>query len=113
MRNTLVSVLLVSCLISIASVFAFDNTNEKVLIIFSADWCHFCQVAKNDMHNDKQLSEVIKNYTIIDVDFDVDKDVVSGYNIKSIPAFVTFQGGKETGRQIGYNSPRQLVNFLK
>jgi thioredoxin-related protein len=113
MRNTLVSVLLISWLISINSVFAFDNSAEKTLIIFSADWCKYCQLAKNDMNNNNQLSEIIKNYTIIDVDFDVDNDIATGYNIKSIPAFVTFQGGKETGRQIGYKNPQQLINFLK
>lgn len=113
MRNTLVSVLLISCLISITSVFAFDNSAEKTLIIFSADWCKYCQVAKKDMKIDSQLSEVIKNYIIIDVNFDVDKDIVEGYNIKSIPAFVVFENGKEKGRKIGYNGPNSLINFLK
>jgi len=113
MRNTLVSVLLISCLISIASVFAFDNTNEKVLIIFSADWCKYCQIAKNNIQNDPQLSEIVKNYTIVDVDFDVDKDIVEGYNIKTIPAFVIYEGGKELRRKIGYQGPNDLTNFLK
>lgn len=113
MRNTLVSVLLISCLISIASAFAFDNSAEKTLIIFSADWCKYCQVAKKDMKIDAQLSEVIKNYVIIDVNFDVDKDIVKGYNIKTIPAFVVFENGKEKGRKIGYNGPKSLINFLK
>jgi thiol-disulfide isomerase/thioredoxin len=113
MRNTLVSVLLISCLISIASAFALDNNAEKTLIIFSADWCKYCQVAKNDMKNDPQLSEIIKNYTIVDVNFDVDKDIVKGYNIKTIPAFVVFENGKEKGRKIGYHGPSNLVNFLK
>lgn len=113
MRNTLVSVLLISCLISIASAFAFDNTSEKVLIIFSADWCKYCHIAKNDMKNDPKLSEIVKNYTIVDVDFDVDKDIVDGYNIKTVPAFVVFENGKEKGRKIGYHGPSNLVNFLK
>ncbi len=113
MRNTLASVLLISCLISIASAFAFDHAEEKILIVFSADWCKHCHIAKNDMKNDPQLSEIVKNYTIVDVDFDVDKDIVDGYNIKTIPAFVIFEKGKETGRKIGYNGPNNLVNFLK
>lgn len=113
MRSTLVSVLLISCLVSIASVFAFENSNEKTLIIFSADWCKYCQVAKKDMKIDAQLSETIKNYVIIDVNFDVDKDIVEGYNIKSIPAFVVFEGGKEKARKVGYTGPKNLADFLK
>jgi thiol-disulfide isomerase/thioredoxin len=113
MRNTLVSVLLISCLISIASAFAFDNTSEKVLIIFSADWCKYCHIAKNDIKNDPQLSEIVKNYTIVDIDFDVDKEIVKGYNIKSIPTFVVFENGKEKDRLQGYKGPNSLLLLLK
>ena len=113
MNKSIVSILLLSFLISVASVLAFENTQEKTLVIFSAKWCKFCQIAKQDMEEDIQLSEIVKSYTIVDVDFDVDKDLVSGYNIKSIPAFVTFQNGKETGRLVGYKSKKHLLNFLK
>lgn len=113
MNKSIVSILLLSFLISVASVLAFENSTEKTLVIFSAKWCKFCQMAKQDIEEDIQLSEAIKSYTIVDVDFDVDKDLVNGYNIKSIPAFVTFQGGKETGRLVGYKSKKHLLNFLK
>ncbi len=115
MRSNLAIILLLSCIISISTVLAFSQEpkSKKVLLIFSADWCKYCQIAKNDMKNDQQLSEIIKNYTIVDVDFDVDKDIVKGYNVKTIPAFVVFENDKEKGRKIGYNGPSNLVNFLK
>jgi thioredoxin-related protein len=113
MKNSLTSVLLFSLLISIASVFAMDNNKEKTLIIFSADWCKYCQVAKQDMANHPKLSEAIKNYTIVDVDFDVDKEIVRGYNIKSIPCFVVFENGKEKSRLQGYKGPNSLLLLLK
>jgi thioredoxin-related protein len=113
MRNSLSSVLLLSTLISIATVFAADHPKEKTLIIFSANWCKYCQVAKNDMENHKKLSETIKNYSIVDVNFDVDKEIVRGYNIKSIPTFVVFEGGKEKGRLEGYKGPNSLLLLLK
>jgi len=113
MRNSLVSVLLISFLISAATVFAFDSKKDKTLIIFSANWCKYCQVAKHDMINHHKLSEVIKNYDIVNVDFDVDKDIVRGYNIKSIPTFVVFEGGKEKGRLEGYKGPNSLLLLLR
>lgn len=113
MRNSLSSVLLLSTLISIATVFADDHSKEKTLIIFSANWCKYCQVAKNDMESHKKLSETIKNYSIVDVNFDVDKEIVRGYNIKSIPTFVVFEGGKEKGRLEGYKGPNSLLLLLK
>lgn len=115
MKNSLTSVLLISLLISAVTVFAVDRTRtkEKTLIIFSADWCKYCQIAKQDMNNHHKLSEVIKNYDIVNLDFDVDKDIVRGYNIKSIPAFVVFEGGKEKGRLQGYKGPNSLLLLLK
>ena len=113
MKNSLASVLLTSLLISMATVFAMDNTKEKTLIIFSADWCKYCKVAKDDMSNHPKLSEVVKNYTIVDIDFDVDKEIVRGYNIKSIPTFVVFEGGKEKGRLEGYKGPNSLLLLLR
>lgn len=112
MRSSLASVLTISFLISCASVFAFDS-KEKTLIVFSADWCKYCQVAKQDIQDHHKLSEVIKNYTIVDVDFDVDKDIVRGYNIKSIPTFVVFENGKEKGRLEGYKGPNSLLLLLR
>lgn len=115
MKNNLVSVLLISFLISISSVLSFSQEPEckKVLLIFSADWCKFCHEAKEDMNNHPVLSEMIKDYEIVDINFDVDKDIVQGYNIKTIPAFVVFDEGKEIGRKIGYKNPKELIKFLK
>jgi thiol-disulfide isomerase/thioredoxin len=111
-KNSIISVLLISCLISMASVFANDSDYKPVLIMFSADWCKYCQVAKKDINNDKVLSEVVKNYQVVTADFDVDKDLVEGYDIKSIPSFVTIKGRTVT-KKIGYKGPKDLTKFLE
>jgi thioredoxin-related protein len=98
----------------LSAVTAFSVEKEdKTLIIFSAKWCHFCQIAQRDMQQNKDLSEELKSYTIIEIDFDKEKDIVEGYNIKSIPSFVKFQGGKEVGRAVGYKGADNLLKFLK
>jgi thioredoxin-like negative regulator of GroEL len=50
---------------------------------------------------------------VVDIDFDVDKDIITGYNIKSIPTFIIFDDGKEISRKTGYKHPRELIKFLK
>jgi thioredoxin-related protein len=113
-HSSMVSVLILSCLISISSVLAFDIAKpKKTLLIFSAKWCYYCKVAQKDLSNDRNLSEIIKDYDIIELDYDVDKDVVRGYNIKVVPSFVIMHQGKELGRKTGYNGPSSLYNFLK
>jgi thiol-disulfide isomerase/thioredoxin len=97
-KSSLTTVLLLSSLIFIASVQAKEN--KKVLIIFSAPWCQSCQIAKNDMEVNENLVETLKNYEIIEADYDVDKDLVRGYNIKTIPTFVIYSDGKEIKRKV-------------
>jgi thioredoxin-related protein len=113
MKNSnLASVLLISCLISIASVFCYASDNKPTLIVFSADWCAFCQKAKHDINNDNELSEIVKNYYVVTADFDVDKDLVDGYNVKTIPTFVVITGNVVT-KKVCYNGVNDLTKILK
>ena len=112
MKN-LVSVFLVSFLISLCSLQAFsDEEKRPTLVIFSADWCSHCKKAKEDINNDKELSETIKNYYVVMADYDVDKDLVDGYNVKKIPTFVIINKGT-VNKKTGYHGPKDLNKFLK
>lgn len=113
-KNSLANVLLISALISIVSLFCFagEKTDQKILIIFSADWCSHCQKVKDDINNDPEISEIVKNYEIIIVDFDRDKELVEGYGIKTLPTIIKKHNHK-TFTKIGYNGPKDLLNFLK
>jgi thioredoxin 1 len=92
---------------------SFAENDEKILLVFSTNWCKYCQNAKNDMKNSSELSSLVKNYTIIDVNTDVDKEIAKGHNVTTIPAFIIYQNGKEVKRQVGYKNSQQLINFLK
>jgi thioredoxin-related protein len=113
-KNSLANALLISALISIVSLFCFagDTSNQKVLIIFSADWCAYCQKVKDDINHDPEISEIIKDYEVIIVDFDRDKELVEGYGVKSLPTIIKKYQGK-TFTKVGYKNKRDLKNFLK
>lgn len=112
MKN-LVSICLVSFLISICSVQAFSNQETNpTLIVFSADWCSHCKKAKEDINNDKELSETVKKYYVVIANFDIDKDLVEGYDVKKIPTFVIINKGSVT-KKVGYQGPKDLNKFLK
>jgi thioredoxin 1 len=106
-------VFVLSFLISCATIFCYAQESEKILLIFGAKWCKYCTTAKNDIKTNSELSEAIKQYTVIDVDYDKDQDIVKGHKIKVLPTFIIFQNGKEINRQTGYNSPDKLLTFLK
>ncbi len=106
-------IFLLSFLISCATLFCYGNDQEKTLLIFGAKWCKYCILAKNDMQNDQNLSEKLKEYSIIELDYDKDKDIVDGHKIKTLPTFIIFQDGKEIKRYTGYRGPTDFLNFLK
>jgi thiol-disulfide isomerase/thioredoxin len=106
-------VFLLSFLISCATLFCYAKDSTKTLLFFSANWCKYCITAKNDLNSDPSLSEIIKQYDVIVLDFDKDKDIIDGHKIKSIPTFIVFQDGKELKRYNGYRGPSDLIKFLK
>jgi len=111
-NRNIAGVFLLSFLISVATTFCYANENKLTLIIFSADWCGACQTAKNDINNDPKLSEVVKNYFVVTANYDVDKDLVEGYNVDRIPTFVVIDKTSVT-KKVGYHGPKDLIKFLK
>jgi thiol-disulfide isomerase/thioredoxin len=66
------------------------------------------------MKTDPNLIEVLKNYEIIILDYDLDKDAVRGYNIKTLPTFIILEKNKEIKRKIGYQGKAKDLNkFLR
>lgn len=113
-KKQYLTLLLLTWMISAATACAYDNVTQRTLLIFSADWCKYCQIAKNDIDTDPYLVETIKQYEVIVLDYDLDKDAVAGYNIKTIPTFIVLENNKEIKRQVGYKGGhRKLEKFLK
>jgi len=108
-----VKIFLLSFLISLATLSCYGNDSEKTLLIFTAKWCKYCTIAKNDIRNNDALSEKIKEYTVIEVDYDKDREIPKGHKINTLPTFIIFQDGKETKRTSGYSGPTKLTEFLK
>ena len=102
--------ILICAILSIASFPCFAG--EKTLLFFSAEWCKYCKIAKQDMHN-KDIEHELQNYSVVNLDMDVDKNLIAGYNIETIPVFIIFENGKEVKRLTGYKGKDQFINFIK
>lgn len=111
MKNT--NIFILSVLISLATIFCYAQSSEKTLLIFGADWCKYCIKAKNDLKNEDKLSQKIKEYKVIEIDYDKETDIAKGHNVHILPSFIVFQSGKELKRQTGYKGADNLLEFLK
>ena len=87
------------------------QSNEPVLIDFTATWCGPC----------KQLAPIIdelaKEYNgrlkVAKLDIDDSPETPSSLGIRGVPTVIVFKGGKEVGRQVGLAPKHKLVALFQ
>lgn len=86
----------------------------KILIVFGADWCPYCEELKKDI---KAKATNIDNIIMcfIDTDKQGNRDVVARFKPRSLPTSVLLHHNKEQQRKIGYRKKEYLkwVNGLQ
>lgn len=85
---------------------------QKYLIIFSADWCHYCKKAQSEIEQKEVSQKISKVYKLIYIDYDTNKELVKFYKIKQIPTFILLNNDKEFDRQVGYGGIDKFIEFL-
>lgn len=90
------------------------RTEEKnVLVIFTLDKCHYCDVLKSDMDSLKNIN----NYIVCILDSRSNKKLTGKMGIKKWPTSIIFSVGKETqgeaSRVVGYGDKAEYDNWLK
>lgn len=75
---------------------------------FTADWCGPCKRVKpivEDMNRDGSIK-----FQLIDADANI--ELVTKYEIKSIPTFILLEDNVEIARMSGAQTREQLENFI-
>lgn len=85
-----------------------QNTKQKIVAVFGAEWCGFCKQLDNDLQNNPQI---IDDYVYVYIDIDERKDLKKEYAVKNIPDIMILDHtGIETKRKVGYKG---IDNFKK
>lgn len=90
-----------------------SQDGEKTLLIFGSKWCKFCTKMKNDMNNYEPVSEALKKYSVIELDYDKDRETANGHRVNVLPTIIIFQNGKEIARKVGHSNSKDLAKFLE
>ncbi len=84
---------------------------NKLLVMFSAEWCGQCKM------NDIVIQEIKDNYPDIDfIEVDVDDNMLwdnDVLNIKSVPTFIGFSNRQTLFTEQGYQSKEDLIKLIK
>ncbi len=78
------------------------------ILYFTAEWCNPCQRTKpiaEELHN-----EGIISFEFIDADQKL--DMLSKFDIKSIPTYILVEDGKEVKRMNGAKTRQDFLNFV-
>ena len=93
--------------------FLVNNTPPRPkLIIFSADWCLPCKVARKNMREHVPLKRIVETYDVIQYDFDNNVVEKKKYNVNKVPTYIIEAEGIEVRRQIGFRGTQNLIDFL-
>ena len=81
------------------------------LIVISAVWCPSCLILNKHL---KKLKVEYANIEIDKLDYDLDEDEVSKYNVGTkLPVIIIKNSEKEVDRLIGEKSYEEIIEFLK
>lgn len=73
------------------------ETEPKLILFFSADWCGDCQFIYPVMPD---IEKAHPEYKFIQIDRDDFMPLAQEWNIFGIPSFIVLHDGKETGRLV-------------
>lgn len=75
------------------------NSNKKALIIFSTDWCGYCERLKKDLKNTNT-----SNFIVCIVNAEKRNDLKKKYKVNSYPTSIIIENKKEIARKVGHNN---------
>ena len=86
----------------------------KILIVdFMATWCPPCKKMERETWVNPDVNDWIKkNAVAVQIDVDKDEKTSQDLGIEAMPTVIIFKDGKEVGREVGYQSPEELLKWL-
>ena len=86
------------------------QTENLVLVDFSAEWCGPCQTLAPILKEVKtDLGDSVK---IVKVDVDRNQALATHFSIRSVPTMMLFKNGKEVWKQSGVMTKNELVQTI-
>ena len=88
--------------------------NRPVLIVFGAEWCHFCTKLEKESLGHPQIAQYInQTYIPVHLNFDEAQREAGILDVKAIPCVVALTPQAElVGRLDGFASPQKVGEML-
>ena len=95
-----------------AAVFEAAQRDAKpILIEITAPWCSVCR-AQKPIIQALAANPSYADMTVLEVDFDNQKDVVRALGARSQSTLIMFRGADETARSVGDTNPGRIESLV-
>ncbi|MGL4635918.1 MAG: thioredoxin family protein [Beijerinckiaceae bacterium] len=94
---------------------AFDAaqaSGKSIIVDVTAPWCPTCKAQAPILKRMNAKTEY-SNVTVLEVDFDSQKDVLKKLKVQSQSTLIAFKGKAETLRSIGETKPAEIEKLFK
>lgn len=90
------------------------DTNKKIFVYFSSDWCAYCtEMDEVTFQNPQVIEKLTQNYVLLKVNVDENAELSQKYQAYSLPTIIILDSNSnEINRIIGYQSPQQLLSQI-
>lgn len=86
-----------------------QNTKQKIVVVFGANWCKFCKQLDTDLATQK---DKLDDYIYVYVDIDQRPDLKKEYAVKNIPDSMILDNNIEIKRKVGYKGMKDYLQWI-
>lgn len=92
--------------------FLLLTSKKPIFLMLDAPWCKPCDLVEDTIRKISTNNNNSITFYYVNVDRELNRDFLTQYAVRGVPAFMVFQQGKIEGYKVGVASEEQLTEWI-